>query len=143
MVDLHDALEKLVLGAERRILLSPAERRRTAYHEAGHAIVGMLTPGADPVRKVSIIPRGVALGVTLSAPEADRFSYDRPYLIAKIKVALGGPPRVCRRNRSRLRSIPDAVAQFAAMSSLTRMVMIEGEGVSVPRRNDRQTGRRQ
>ena len=60
------------------------------YHEAGHAIVGMLTPGADPVRKVSIIPRGVALGVMLSAPEADRFSYDRPYLLGKIKVALGG-----------------------------------------------------
>ena len=50
----------------------------------------MLTPGADPVRKVSIIPRGIALGVTLSAPEADRFSYDRPYLLGKIKVALGG-----------------------------------------------------
>jgi len=90
MADLHDSLEKLVLGSERRILLSPDERKRTAYHEAGHAIVGMLTPGADPVRKVSIIPRGVALGVTLSAPEADRFSYDRAYLFGKIKVALGG-----------------------------------------------------
>jgi cell division protease FtsH len=90
MADLHDALEKLVLGTERRILLSSEERKRTAYHEAGHAIVGMLTPGADPVRKVSIIPRGIALGVTLSAPEADRFSYDRPYLLGKIKVALGG-----------------------------------------------------
>ena len=90
MGDLHDALENLVLGSERRILLSPEERRRTAYHEAGHAIVGMLTPGADPVRKVSIIPRGIALGVTLSAPDADRFSYDRPYLLGKIKVALGG-----------------------------------------------------
>ena len=90
MGDLHDALEKLVLGTERRILLSPEERRRTAYHEAGHAIIGMLTPGADPVRKVSIIPRGIALGVTLSAPEADRFSYDRRYLLGKIKVALGG-----------------------------------------------------
>ena len=90
MGDLHDALEKLVLGTERRILLSPEERRRTAYHEAGHAIVGMLTPGADPVRKVSIIPRGIALGVTLSAPEADRFSYDRSYLLGKINVALGG-----------------------------------------------------
>jgi len=90
MADLHDSLEKLVLGTERRILLSEAERRRTAYHEAGHAIVGMLTPGADPVRKVSIIPRGIALGVTLSAPEADRFSYDRPYLLGKIKIALGG-----------------------------------------------------
>ena len=88
--DLHDALEKLVLGTERRILLSAEERRRTAYHEPGHAIIGMLTPGADPVRKVSIIPRGIPLGVTLSAPEADRFSYDRPYLLGKIKVALGG-----------------------------------------------------
>jgi cell division protease FtsH len=90
MADLHDALEKLVLGSERRILLSPEERRRTAYHEAGHALVGMLTPGADPVRKVSIIPRGSALGITLSAPEADRFSYDRRYLLGKINVALGG-----------------------------------------------------
>jgi cell division protease FtsH len=90
MRDLHDALEKLILGTERRILLSEEERRRSAYHEAGHAIIAMLTPGADPVRKVSIIPRGIALGVTLSAPEADRFSYDRPYLLGKIKVALGG-----------------------------------------------------
>jgi cell division protease FtsH len=90
MADFEDALEKLILGTERRILLSPEERRRTAYHEAGHAIVSMLTPGTDPVRKVSIIPRGLTLGVTLSAPEADRFSYDRPYLLGKIKVALGG-----------------------------------------------------
>ena len=90
MRDLHDALEKLVLGSERRILLSPEERKRTAYHEAGHAIIGMLTASADPVRKVSIIPRGISLGVTLSAPEADRFSYDRAYLLGKIKVALGG-----------------------------------------------------
>ena len=90
MRDLHDALEKLILGTERRILLSEEERQRSAYHEAGHAIIAMLTQGADPVRKVSIIPRGIALGVTLSAPEADRFSYDRPYLLGKIKVALGG-----------------------------------------------------
>jgi len=90
MRDLHDALEKLILGTERRILLSEEERQRSAYHEAGHALIAMLTPGADPVRKVSIIPRGIVLGVTLSAPEADRFSYDRPYLLGKIKVALGG-----------------------------------------------------
>jgi cell division protease FtsH len=90
MRDLHDALEKLILGTERRILLSEEERQRSAYHEAGHALIAMLTLGADPVRKVSIIPRGIALGVTLSAPEADRFSYDRPYLLGKIKVALGG-----------------------------------------------------
>jgi cell division protease FtsH len=88
--DLGDALEKVVLGAERKIVLSPADRERTAYHEAGHAIVGMLTPGADPVRKVSIIPRGLALGVTLSTPDDDRFSYDEPHLRALIKVALGG-----------------------------------------------------
>jgi cell division protease FtsH len=90
MADLQDALEKLVLGSERHILLSDTERRRTAYHEAGHAIVGMLLPSADPVRKVSIIPRGDALGATLSAPDADRFSYDRTYLDAKLRVALGG-----------------------------------------------------
>ena len=90
MADFSDALEKIVLGAERKILLSDADRRRTAYHEAGHAVVGMLTPAADPVRKVSIIPRGLALGVTFAAPAADRFSYDREYLLAKIDVALGG-----------------------------------------------------
>jgi len=90
MGDLHDSLEKLVLGSERRILMSEEERKRTAYHEAGHALIGMLTPGADPVRKVSIIPRGIALGITFSAPDADRFSYDRRYLLGKIKVALGG-----------------------------------------------------
>jgi cell division protease FtsH len=71
-------------------MLSEDDRRRTAYHEAGHAIVGMLTPGADPVRKVSIIPRGQALGVTFSAPDADRFNFEQRYLLAQIKVALGG-----------------------------------------------------
>jgi len=90
MDDFTDALEKIVLGAPRHIVLSPEDRRRTAYHEAGHAIVGMLTPGADPVRKVSIIPRGMALGVTLSAPDSDRVSYDEEHLRGQIKVALGG-----------------------------------------------------
>ena len=79
-----------MLGAERQVMLSDEDRRRTAYHEGGHAIVGMLTPGADPVRKVSIIPRGMALGVTFSAPDADRFNYLEPEILAKIKVALGG-----------------------------------------------------
>ena len=88
--DLTDALERIVLGAERKIMMSPEDRRRTAYHEAGHAIVGMLTDGADPVRKISIIPRGLALGVTFSAPDADRFNYQQRELIARIKVALGG-----------------------------------------------------
>jgi cell division protease FtsH len=88
--DFTDALERIVLGAERKVMMSAEDRRRTAHHEGGHAIVGMLTPGADPVRKISIIPRGLALGVTFSAPDADRFNYDRKELIAKIKVALGG-----------------------------------------------------
>jgi cell division protease FtsH len=90
MADFTDSLEKIMLGAPRGILLSAADRERTAYHEAGHALVGMLTPGADPVRKVSIIPRGMALGVTLSTPDADRVSYSREDLQGKILVALGG-----------------------------------------------------
>jgi cell division protease FtsH len=88
--DFTDALERIVLGAERKVMLSEDDRRRTAYHEGGHAIVGMLTSGADPVRKVSIIPRGQALGVTFSAPDADRFNFDERTLLAQIKVALGG-----------------------------------------------------
>jgi cell division protease FtsH len=88
--DITDALERIVLGAARKVMLSEDDRRRTAYHEAGHAIMGMLTPGADPVRKVSIIPRGMALGVTFSAPDADRFNFDERHLLAQIKVALGG-----------------------------------------------------
>ena len=88
--DFTDSLERIVLGAERQIMMSPEDRRRTAYHEAGHAIVGMLTEGADPVRKVSIIPRGGSLGVTFSAPEGDRYNYEEQELVAKIKVALGG-----------------------------------------------------
>jgi cell division protease FtsH len=88
--DLTDALERIVLGAARKVMISEEDRRRTATHEAGHAIMGMLTPGADPVRKVSIIPRGQALGVTFSAPDADRFNFDERHLLAQIKVALGG-----------------------------------------------------
>ena len=90
MADFTDSLEKILLGAPRGIVLSPEDRERTAYHESGHALVGMLTPDADPVRKVSIIPRGMALGVTLSTPDADRVSYSRDDLEAKIRVALGG-----------------------------------------------------
>ncbi len=68
--DFTDAIEKILLGAERQVVMTDADRRRTAYHESGHALVGMLTPGADPVRKISIIPRGQALGVTLSTPDS-------------------------------------------------------------------------
>jgi cell division protease FtsH len=88
--DLTDALEKVQLGTARAVVIPEAERRRTAYHEAGHALLGMLQPGADPVRKVSIIPRGRALGVTLSTPEQDRYGYDAKYLRGRIVGALGG-----------------------------------------------------
>jgi cell division protease FtsH len=90
LADFTDSLEKIMLGSPRGIILSPTDRERTAYHESGHALVGMLTPGADPVRKVSIIPRGMALGVTLSTPDTDRVSYSLDELTAKIRVALGG-----------------------------------------------------
>jgi cell division protease FtsH len=90
LADFTDSLEKIMLGSPRGIILSLADRTRTAHHESGHALVGMLTPDADPVRKVSIIPRGQALGVTLSTPDSDRVSYTREDLEAKIKVALGG-----------------------------------------------------
>ncbi len=88
--DFTDALERIILGAERRITISPEERERTAYHESGHAVLGMLEPGADPVRKVSIVPRGRALGVTFQAPESDRYGYDARYLRGRIVGALGG-----------------------------------------------------
>ena len=90
MADFTDALEKILLGAPRGIILSPMDRERTAYHEAGHALVGMLTPGADPVRKVSIIPRGMALGMTLAAPDDDQVSYTLEDLLAKLRVTVGG-----------------------------------------------------
>jgi len=88
--DFSEALEKIALGAERRLTLAPEERRRVAYHESGHALLGLLQPEGDPVRRVTVVPRGQALGVTLSTPETDRYSYGRSELLAKIKVALGG-----------------------------------------------------
>ncbi len=88
--DFADALEKIVLGTVRGIMLSREDRERTAYHESGHALLGMLTPGADPVRRVSIIPRGRALGVTLQAPSMDRYGYSERYLRGRIIGALGG-----------------------------------------------------
>jgi cell division protease FtsH len=90
MGDFSDALEKIELGTARKLLLTPEDKRRTAYHEAGHALVGMLTPGADTVRKISIIPRTMSLGVTISAPGSDRFNYDKQSLLAHIQVATGG-----------------------------------------------------
>jgi cell division protease FtsH len=88
--DFQDAIERTLLGSERKILLSDADRERIAYHESGHALLGLLVPGADPVKKVTIVPRGQALGVTLQSPVDDRFNYGEDYLRARMIGALGG-----------------------------------------------------
>ncbi len=88
--DFIDALEKIVLGPERPLLLSDADRERIAYHESGHAILGLLVPGADPVHRVTIVPRGQALGVTYQRPQTDRYNYPEAYLRARIVGMLGG-----------------------------------------------------
>jgi cell division protease FtsH len=88
--DFFDALEKIILGPARPILLSPEDRERIAYHESGHAILGILVPGADPVHRVTIVPRGQALGVTYQRPSTDRYNYPESYLRARIIGMLGG-----------------------------------------------------
>ncbi|MFE6174284.1 ATP-dependent zinc metalloprotease FtsH [Streptomyces sp. NPDC056464] len=88
--DLSEALEKVQLGAERTLVMPEEDRRRTAYHESGHALLGMLQPGADPVRKITIVPRGRALGVTMSTPEVERYAHSEEYLRGRIIGALGG-----------------------------------------------------
>jgi cell division protease FtsH len=88
--DFMDALEKLVLGPARALVMAPSERERVAYHEGGHTICGLVVPGADPVNRVTIMPRGQALGVTYQRPEDDRHNYSEEYLRARIIGALGG-----------------------------------------------------
>ncbi|MFO7305899.1 MAG: ATP-dependent zinc metalloprotease FtsH [Gammaproteobacteria bacterium] len=88
--DFLDSLEKIVLGPERPLLLSQEDRERIAYHEAGHAILGLVVPGADPVHRVTIVPRGQALGVTYQRPPTDRYNYPEAYLRARIIGMLGG-----------------------------------------------------
>jgi cell division protease FtsH len=88
--DFLDALEKIVLGPERPLLLSRADKERIAYHEGGHAILGLVVPGADPVNRVTIVPRGQALGVTYQRPDSERYNYPEAYLRARIVGMLGG-----------------------------------------------------
>jgi cell division protease FtsH len=90
MACFDEALDKIQLGAERPLVLSEDDLRVVAYHEGGHALVGLLTPHADPVTKVTIVPRGQALGVTQSTPLDDRYNYSKEYLMARIMMALGG-----------------------------------------------------
>jgi cell division protease FtsH len=91
MVDFEDAKDKVMLGVERRsLVLTEAERRLTAYHEGGHAIVALKIPGSDPVHKVTIVPRGRALGLTASLPEVDRHNYSKDWLIGSLAMFFGG-----------------------------------------------------
>jgi cell division protease FtsH len=88
--DFFEAIDRILLGTERHLMLTPSDRERVAYHESGHALLGLLIPGADPVRKVTIIPHGGALGVTVQSPVDDRFNYGEDYVRARIVGALGG-----------------------------------------------------
>jgi len=88
--DFMDALEKVLLGPARALLLNPADRERIAYHEGGHAILGLIVPGSDPVKRVTIVPRGQALGVTYQRPDEDRYNYTDTFLKARIVGILGG-----------------------------------------------------
>ena len=90
MDDFEDALDRILLGAARTLLLDEHERIVVAYHEAGHALVAWLSPGADPVHKVTIVPRGRALGVTEQLPIDDQYNYSREYLLTRLSVMLGG-----------------------------------------------------
>ncbi|MBW7903698.1 MAG: ATP-dependent metallopeptidase FtsH/Yme1/Tma family protein [Rhodocyclaceae bacterium] len=91
MEDFEKAKDKIMMGAERRsMVMSEEEKKNTAYHESGHAVVAKLLPKSDPVHKVTIIPRGRALGVTMQLPEQDRYAYDRDYLMSRIAVLFGG-----------------------------------------------------
>ena len=121
IADFTDSLEKILLGAPRGIVLSPADRERTAYHESGHALVGMLTPGADPVRKVSIIPRGMALGVTLSTPDT------RPRLVLARGARCQDRRRArrTRRRGDRLRDdhAPGAESDIQQLTAIARQMV--------------------
>jgi cell division protease FtsH len=91
MIDFENAKDKVLMGVERRSMIIPeAEKRTTAYHEGGHALVAYLLPGADPLHKVTIIPRGRALGLTMQLPTDDRYSYSKEFLINQITILLGG-----------------------------------------------------
>jgi len=90
MKHLEQAKDKILMGGERKMFISPEEKRVTAYHEAGHTLVAKLLPGTDPIHKVTIIPRGMALGVTQQLPEDDRYHYPLSYLEKRLTVAMGG-----------------------------------------------------
>ncbi len=91
MIDFENAKDKIMMGSERRgMVMSEEERRNTAYHESGHAVVAWLLPQSDPVHKVTIVPRGRALGLTMQLPESDRYGYNKEYILTRIAILFGG-----------------------------------------------------
>ena len=140
MVDFEKAKDKILMGPERKSMVMPEdERRNTAYHESGHALIGKLLPKCDPVHKVTIIPRGRALGVTMSLPEKDRYSYDRDYMLNQISMLFGG--RIAEEvfmnqmttgasnDFERATSIArDMVTRYGMTDALGPMVYAENEG---------------
>jgi cell division protease FtsH len=125
MEDLEDAKDKVMLGVERRsLVLTPEERRLTAYHEAGHAILNVLIPGLDPIHKVTIVPRGRALGITFSLPQEDRHNHTREYLLGRLAVAYGG--RIAEELAFGADKITTGAAQdFAQATDLARRMVTE------------------
>jgi cell division protease FtsH len=91
MVDFEDAKDKVMMGVERKsLILTPKEKKVTAYHEAGHALVAHFTKDADPVHKITIIPRGMALGITAQIPEDEKHNYQKKYLLGRLDILMGG-----------------------------------------------------
>ncbi len=137
--DFFDALEKIVLGPERPLLLTQEDRKRIAYHESGHAILGVIVPGADPVHRVTIVPRGQALGVTYQRPDSDRYNYPESYLKARIIGMLGGRAAEEIVYGERTTGAENDIAQATelARNMVTRWGMNEGLGLVqlAPKRN--------
>ncbi|ABQ27413.1 ATP-dependent zinc metalloprotease FtsH [Geotalea uraniireducens] len=138
MGHLEKAKDKILMGGERKMVISDQEKRITAYHEAGHALVARLLPGTDPVHKVTIIPRGMALGVTQQMPEDDRYHYPKTYLVNRLCVSLGG--RVAERlvfndlstgGQSDLKTVTDLaekmVCQWGMSDKIGAMTFTRGE----------------
>nr|WP_315226838.1 ATP-dependent zinc metalloprotease FtsH [uncultured Albidiferax sp.] len=140
MQDFEKAKDKILMGPERKSMVMPEdERRNTAYHESGHALIGKLLPKCDPVHKVTVIPRGRALGVTMSLPAQDRYSYDSEYMLSQISMLFGG--RIAEEvfmnqmttgasnDFERATSIArDMVTRYGMTDALGPMVYAENEG---------------
>ena len=133
MDDFERAKDKVIMGAERRSMVMPEEERRnTAYHESGHAIVARLLPKTDPVHKVTIIPRGRALGVTMQLPVEDRYSYDRTFLLNNIAVMFGGRiAQVASPKEIYQRPVNRQVADFLGGMNFVNAEIVEENGAEM------------